>query len=269
MKIHNIQICMATLLAALLGSCSQITMDDPSSEAIGNKIVFSTQITPTTRTVTTGLKTFFTDGDQMGVFGTARESSSTILHSNLKYQIENNNWSTETPISLPVNGSNVNFYAYHPFAEIENPAMTFDFTVDTDQATNGYNKSDLLLAQNTTVMTGQSSVIELSFAHALALVEVEANLPAGATCEKVMFTAYPTAEVDLSVQTATVKAEGEKVAISLTKQEDGKFRGIVPVQEIKGKCIRIIGSNDASYWYIADTAVTLEANKINSFIVAY
>lgn len=279
MKIHNIG--MATLLAALLGSCSQNAMDDSIPEAKGKKIDLITQIVPTTRTSTTGMKTVFTEGDQIGVFGLAREDASTILNSNLKYQLNNNNWGTETPIILPIDGSNVNFYAYYPYMDSENASTTFDFSVDRDQATNGYNTSDLLLAKNESIVTSEadeSTAIELSFAHAFALVEVEANLSEGVTPEKMTLTAYPTATVDLVAQTATVNTEAEEIVdeapvkvgqveISLQRQEDGKFRCVVPVQTIKGKCIRITGSNGAPYWYTADAEVALEANKLNTFTV--
>lgn len=287
MKIHNIG--MATLLAALLGSCSQNTMDDSIPEAKGKKIDLITQIAPTTRTATTGMKTVFTEGDQIGVFGVAREDASTILNSNLKYQLNNNNWGTETPIILPIDGSNVNFYAYYPYMDSENASTTFDFSVDRDQATNGYNTSDLLLAKNESIVTSEadeSTAIELSFAHAFALVEVEANLPEGVTPEKVILKAFNLAKVDLVAQKATVITEGkivvegevneegnevtkdiEEIEISLQKQEDGKFRCVVPVQTIKGKCIRITGSNGAPYWYTADAEVALEANKLNTFTV--
>lgn len=280
MKIHNIG--MATLLAALLGSCSQNAMDDSIPEAKGKKIDLITQIVPTTRTSTTGMKTIFMEGDQIGVFGLARKDASTILNSNLKYQLNNNNWGTEAPIILPIDGSDVNFYAYYPFVEMgsENVNTTFDFSVDADQATNGYNSSDLLLAKNESIVTSEadeSTAIELSFAHAFALVEVEANLPEGVTPEKVTLTAYPTATVDLVAQTATVNTEAEEIVdeapvkvgqveISLAKA-DGKFRCVVPVQTIKGKCIRITGSNGAPYWYTADADVSLEANKLNTFTV--
>lgn len=287
MKIHNIG--MATLLAALLGSCSQNAMDDSIPEAKGKQIDLITQIVPTTRTATTGMKTVFTEGDQIGVFGVAREDASTILNSNLKYQLNNNNWGTETPIILPIDGSNVNFYAYYPYMDSENASTTFDFSVDRDQATNGYNTSDLLLAKNESIVTSEadeSTAIELSFAHAFALVEVEANLPEGVTPEKVILKAFNLAKVDLVAQKATVITEGkivvegevneegnevtkdiEEIEISLQRQEDGKFRCVVPVQTIKGKCIRITGSNGAPYWYTADADVTLEANKLNTFTV--
>lgn len=290
MKIHNIG--MATLLAALLGSCSQNTMDDSIPEAKGKKIDLITQIAPTTRTSTTGMKTVFTEGDQIGVFGLVREDASTILNSNLKYQLDNkNNWGTEAPIILPIDGSNVNFYAYYPFVEMgsENVNTTFDFSVDADQATNGYNTSDLLLAKNESIVTSEadeSTAIELSFAHAFALVEVEVTLPEGVTPEKVILKAFNLAKVDLVAQKATVITEGqivvegevgengeevtkdiEEIEISLQRQEDGKFRCVVPVQTIKGKCIRITGSNGAPYWYTADADVALEANKLNTFTV--
>lgn len=278
MKIHNIG--MATLLAALLGSCSQNAMDDSIPEAKGKKIDLITQIAPTTRTSTTGMKTVFTEGDQIGVFGLAREDASTILNSNLKYQLNNNNWGTETPIILPIDGSNVNFYAYYPYMDSENASTTFDFSVNRDQAANGYNTSDLLLAKNESIVTSEaneSTAIELSFAHAFALVEVDVTLPEGVTPEKVTLTAYPTATVDLVAQTATVNTETEEIVdeapvkvgqveISLAKA-DGKFRCVVPVQTIKGKCIRITGSNGAPYWYTADADVSLEANKLNTFTV--
>lgn len=278
MKIHNIG--MATLLAALLGSCSQNAMDDSIPEAKGKKIDLITQIAPTTRTSTTGMKTVFTEGDQIGVFGLAREDASTILNSNLKYQLNNNNWGTETPIVLPIDGSNVNFYAYYPYMDSENASTTFDFSVNRDQAANGYNTSDLLLAKNESIVTSEaneSTAIELSFAHAFALVEVDVTLPEGVTPEKVTLTAYPTATVDLVAQTATVNTEAEEIVneapvkvgqveISLAKA-DGKFRCVVPVQTIKGKCIRITGSNGAPYWYTADAEVALEANKLNTFTV--
>lgn len=260
MRTQYIRLGMMSLLAILLGSCSQDVMDDISPRETGKEIVFSTTIMQT-RTQTTDRKTVFVDEDHIGVFVLNR-STSTSLHTNLDYLYKENAWNSEAPITFPLDGSDVNFYAYYPYAE-GNTATTFDFTVDTDQATNGLNHSDLLLAKNETSETNDDAVT-LSFTHALALLEVKVSLPAGVKADKVTLKAHTTASVDLKGQAATVKTDVAISEITLMKLNDDTFRGVVPAQELSEKCILIIGDNGASYRYTAGSPLTLLANSINT-----
>ena len=236
MKTQYLRLGIASLLTLILGSCSQDATDGTFPQETGKEIVFSTSIMQT-RTQTTDRKTVFVDEDHIGVFVLNRSTSAT-LHSNLNYLYKENAWSSETPVTFPLDGSDVNFYAYYPYAE-GNTATVFDFTVSTDQAANGLNPSDLLLAENVTSEANDEAVT-LSFTHALALLEVKVTLPAG------------------------VKADVPVSEITLMRLSDDTFRGVVPAQELSERCIKIIGDNGASYRYTADSPTTLQANSINT-----
>lgn len=267
MKTLHIRIGLVSLLAVLFGSCSQQWTDQPSPDGdIGDEIVFRTQIAPTTRTTTIGRKTVFAADDQMGVFGLLR-SSSAVLRKNLGYTYKESQWTSETPITFPVDGSAMNFYAYYPLVAGAE-TTTFDFTVSKDQATEGYEPSDLLLAKNEEAKV-TDLIVAFSFTHALALVEVSATLPAGVTCRTALLKARRTATVNLLTASAIVKTSDTESSIALEKQTDGTFRGVVPVQELKGQCITIIGDDGISYRYTANDAVPLQANKINTFSFTY
>ncbi|WP_303003194.1 fimbrillin family protein [Bacteroides congonensis] len=260
MKTQYIRLGIASLLTLILGSCSQDAIDGTFPQETGKEIVFSTSIMQT-RTQTTDRKTVFVDEDHIGVFVLNRSTSAT-LHSNLNYLYKENAWSSETPVTFPLDGSDVNFYAYYPYAE-GSTATVFDFTVSTDQAANGLNPSDLLLAENVTSEANDEAVT-LSFTHALALLEVKVTLPAGVKADKVILKAHTTASVDLKAQTATVKSDVPVSEITLMRLSDDTFRGVVPAQELSERCIKIIGDNGASYRYTADSPTTLQANSINT-----
>lgn len=260
MKTQYIRLGIASLLTLILGSCSQDATDGTFPQETGKEIVFSTNIMQT-RTQTTDRKTVFVDEDRIGVFVLNRSTSAT-LRSNLNYLYKENAWSSETPVTFPLDGSDVNFYAYYPYAE-GNTATVFDFTVSTDQAANGLNQSDLLLAENVTSEANDEAVA-LSFTHALALLEVKVTLPAEVKADKVILKAHTTASVDLQAQDATVKTDAPVSEVTLMRLSDDTFRGVVPAQELSERCIKIIGDNGASFRYTADSPMTLQANRINT-----
>ena len=249
MKTQYIRLGIASLLTLILGSCSQDATDGTFPQETGKEIVFSTNIMQT-RTQTTDRKTVFVDEDRIGVFVLNRSTSAT-LRSNLNYLYKENAWSSETPVTFPLDGSDVNFYAYYPYAE-GNTATVFDFTVSTDQAANGLNQSDLLLAENVTSEANDEAVA-LSFTHALALLEVKVTLPAGVKADKVILKAH-----------TTVKADAPVSEVTLMRLSDDTFRGVVPAQELSERCIKILGDNGASFRYTADSPMTLQANRINT-----
>lgn len=252
-------------MALILGSCAKDGIDtDLFPQEQGKEIVFRTSILQS-RTTTNDRKTEFTEGDGIGIFICNRSDNEDIKGTNLRHQYQGNAWTAEEAAIFPIDGTPVNFYAYYPYAE-SNKTTTFDFSVNADQATDGINGSDLLLAKNETADANNTEV-NLAFTHALALLEMKATLPDGVTAQKATLKAKATASVDLTKQTATLKADAEASEIVMAKTEDGTFRAVIPAQKLEGKYLCIEGDNGAPYWYTAKEALTLETNKVSTLTV--
>lgn len=183
MKKQYILMGATIVFAALFASCSQENNMDEAFSQSEKEIIFDLGISQT-RTVTIDKKTSFEDGDHVGIYGLKRGATE-VLHANLDYHYtaDNGKWVAEYSITFPIDGSELNFYAYYPYnADLE--GTSFDFSVSQDQSKDGYNQSDLLLAKNETASVDDES-ITLSFVHKLALVEAEVILPEGEVIKNV------------------------------------------------------------------------------------
>ena len=147
MKKQYILMGATMVFAALFASCSQENIIDEAFSQSEKEIIFDLGISQT-RTVTIDKKTSFEDGDHVGIYGLKRGATE-VLHDNLDYHYtaDNGKWVAEYSITFPIDGSELNFYAYYPYnADLE--GTSFDFSVSQDQSKEGYNQSDLLLEIN-------------------------------------------------------------------------------------------------------------------------
>ena len=273
MKKQNRFKILTFLLSTFLVSCSE-SMTNSSFLGVGEReVIFKFGILSVTRTTTSdNLKTVFVDDDQIGVWGIKRGEED-VIHTNLKYEYnkKEEKWSAEQSVTFPVDGSNLNFYAYYPYnAEIKN--TSFEFAVKQDQSVEErYNQSDLLLAVNDKA-TVEDTFITLAFSHQLALVEVNVELPESETVVKVDICAKKTATVDLVNQTVYVKEDEVADYITMLEVGEGKFRAVVPAQNvITGKVFRIVttdGEVNYTYWYKVSSPIVFELNKINVFSIS-
>lgn len=247
MKRLNLYLLSGLTMTAGIISCNKT--DIPAQNDTPREVTFNIGITPLTRTLTDGLKTTFIENDRIGI--TVAE------YDNIPFTLDSDKeWNGE---AMSVSGA-ATFYAYYPYvAEIT--GTDFTFNVKSDQS-EGYNTSDLLLAK--TESEGSEKEIELSFSHALALVEVDAG-KLDKTISRMRIQAVTQANVDLTQATATVS---EQTPEYVTMNDTGNkiFRAVVPAQTLKaGK--RIVVTTDESQFLCNIGETVLQSGKINRFTI--
>lgn len=252
---------------ALFSSCEQNMVEESFSHA-GQEIVFNLDISQT-RTITTDKKTLFIDKDQVGILGLKRGGTD-ILHENLNYSYNQSEvkWEADRSIAFPIDGSNLNFYAYYPYVP-NITGISFEFSVAQDQSEEGYNQSDLLLAKNET-STVDDKEITLSFVHKLAMVKTKVILPEGKKAKRVDIRAKRTTTVDLVQGTAVVKmdATAEYITMQPLKNDENTFWAVLPAQIIgKGKVLRVTADDGTIYWYKTMDFIEFTINKMATFTV--
>lgn len=127
-------------------------------------------------------KTEWEAGDEVGLYivkGNGGIQPSDNWVDNLKMEYNGTSWTYSLPSQkeyYPNDGDKLHFYAYYPYETGIDPS-THTFSVQTDQngQTSGksnYNLSDLLLAKAENVVKSDNAV-QLTFSHAMSLVQVE------------------------------------------------------------------------------------------------
>lgn len=270
MEKQNILMLAVFSLITGFTSCSESIIND-SFQQTEKEIVLNFGISQLTRTSTSiDWKTLFIDNDQIGVWGIKREGTD-IVHENLKYEYnkESNEWTAERSITFPIDGSDLDFYAYYPY-NINMENTVFDFSVAQNQSLEEeYNQSDLLIAMNKEATVENTSIV-LTFSHQFALVEAEIILPQDQTLSKVDIYAKKTATVNLLQQTTMLKESEAAEYVTMLKVEEKKelFRAIIPAQIVdKGKLFRIITTDGTVYWYKATEKMNFEANEVTTFSI--
>lgn len=189
-KIKDIRLLLlAALPAFMLASCSQEEMDGGQGTQSG-EIRFEIGFAPQsdamqtnahTRVATdTEFRSTWEKGDEIGVFavehGEDLAASGNLIH-NVKLTYTGGEWTGPAYWPMPSSGiSKLDFYAYYPYSESVDDPTAINFNVDTDQGrANGYNPSDLLMAKDDNSGGGvaKGEVVQLSFKHALAMVQVK------------------------------------------------------------------------------------------------
>ena len=203
----------------------------------------------------------FTEGDEVGIF--VKEEGS---YTNVKYSTEDgSNW-TGGPIKAPAEGEfSYTFYAYYPYNENNNDAASITTTVATDQETSGYIKNDFLISTATT----SNETVDLSFNHALSLVEVKLTgdgAAKGATVS--MLNVATDATIDLTTSTVTTGTTKADVTMDALTGVAMKYRAIVLSQEIAANTpIFKIVSDGITYEASYNSAVKFEQGKYLAIII--
>lgn len=128
-------------------------------------------------------KTVWEPEDEVGLFivkGSGGLQASGNYVDNLKMEYSGTSWTYTLPVGkeyYPNDGDELHFYAYYPYDEAMADPTSHTFSVQTDQngQTSGksnYNLSDLLLAKAENVVKSDNAV-QLTFSHAMSLVQVE------------------------------------------------------------------------------------------------
>lgn len=217
--------------ALAMTACSNEMEEQLAGGNGGQEVKFTVGIENLSRTTIADgtLKTEFVKGDEIGIFAYNGES---VVSSNIKYTYNGSGWTSDAAIAAQ-DGVQLSYYAYYPYSESVTGPSAINVTVNSDQATNGFSKDDVLTAQNTEAEAGATSVT-LAFAHAMAMVQVSLmeNTTDDADATVSLQSILPDTKVnakDGSVETAT----GEAVAVAMKKAAESlTYRAVVPEQTI-------------------------------------
>ena len=235
----------------------------------------------------------FCDGDQIGLYGvnytadnavagTLLDSGNQVDNALYTYDIANNAWISSGSIYYKDAQTNIDLYAYYPYAHPES-VNNYLFEVERDQSgeteIDGFAQSDFLWGKVENVAPSDSK-IKLRFAHKLASVNVVLAEGTGFAAgefdalSKSVMVANTTrkAIIDLSTGAVTATGEVEREGIAMKATESG-FRAVVVPQTISAGTylfyITIDGINyrykyskgDITYQQALQTNFTININK--------
>lgn len=235
----------------------------------------------------------FCDGDQIGLYGvnytadnavagTLLDSGNQVDNALYTYDITNNAWISSGSIYYKDAQTNIDLYAYYPYAHPES-VNNYLFEVERDQSgeteIDGFAQSDFLWGKVENVAPSDSK-IKLRFAHKLAAVNVVLAEGTGFAAgefdalSKSVMVANTTrkAIIDLSTGAVTATGEVEREGIAMKATESG-FRAVVVPQTISAGTylfyITIDGINyrykyskgDITYQQALQTNFTITINK--------
>ena len=233
MKMYFKSLILALAGALAMTACSN-EMEQQLAEGTGNsgqEVKFTVGIENLSRTTIAdgALKTDFAKGDEIGIFAYNGED---VISSNVKYTYDGFGWTSDAAIAAQ-DGVQLSYYAYYPYSESVTDPSAINVTVNSDQATNGFSKDDVLTAQNTEAEAGATSV-SLTFAHAMAMVQV--SLMQGTTDDADATVSLQSILPDTKVNAkdgSVVAATGEPVAVAMKKATESlTYRAVVPEQTI-------------------------------------
>lgn len=233
MKMYFKNLIFALAGALAMTACSN-EMEQQLAEGSGNsgqEVKFTVGIENLSRTTIADgtLKTEFVKGDEIGIFAYNGES---VVSSNIKYTYNGSGWTSDAAIAAQ-DGVQLSYYAYYPYSESVADPSAINVTVNSDQATNGFSKDDVLTAKNTEAEAGATSV-SLTFAHAMAMVQV--SLMQGTTddADATVYLQSILPDTKVNAKDASVEtAAGEAVAVAMKKSAESlTYRAVVPEQTI-------------------------------------
>lgn len=266
MKMYFKNLIFALAGALAMTACSNEMEQQLAGGNGGQEVKFTVGIENLSRTTIADgtLKTEFVKGDEIGIFAYNGES---VVSSNIKYTYNGSGWTSDAAIAAQ-DGVQLSYYAYYPYSESVTDPSAINVTVNSDQATNGFSKDDVLTAQNTEAEAGATSV-SLTFAHAMAMVQVgiKSGLTTDTEATVTLESILPTAVVNAKAGTVGT-ASGEKTSIQMQKTNADKweYRAIVPAQDIASgsKLLTIVAEGKTyavTYSSAEGKAVSYEAGK--------
>ena len=285
---NKLSLLLGIALAALSASCTQdveVVVPQPKPDgAIAINVSGSITQTYTTRVDDGG----FCDGDQIGLFGvnytdnnstagTLVDDGNQVDNARYTYDEANHTWTSSGNIYYKDAETNIDLYAYYPFASVGSVAE-YAFEVAQDQsganAVDGYAQSDFLWAKAENV-TPSESAVKLRFAHRLSCVNVVLTEGSGFEAGEwdaldksvlVMNTAR-TANIDLATGVATATGEVPMEGIVMKENAEG-FRAIVVPQSVAaGKALLSITVDGIAVRFKKDAVLSYEAGKQTQYTI--
>ena len=235
----------------------------------------------------------FEDGDGLGLYavnyenenqtpGTLMDKGNQVDHVKYVFDEKNWKWTPVRPVYYKDVNTNVDLYAFYPFAE-PSSVSAYNFEVQKDQSTArnngklaGYEASDFLWGKAENVVPTESA-IKVKLNHMMAGVHVILKEGTGfeeagdfALIDKKVLVTNTTrkASIDLSNGQVTPIGGAQATGIVMAPQSDGSFRAIVVPQTVEaGAQLFSITIEGNAYTFAKDAAYEYVAGKLSQFTI--
>lgn len=235
----------------------------------------------------------FEDGDGLGLYavnyenenttaGTLKDEGNQVDHVKYIFDEKNWKWTPARPVYYKDINTNVDLYAFYPFAE-PSSVSAYNFEVQKDQSTArsngklaGYEASDFLWGKTENVVPTESA-IKVKLNHMMAGVHVILQEGTGfeeagdfALIDKKVLVTNTTrkASIDLSNGQVTPIGGAQATGIVMAPQSDGSFRAIVVPQTVEaGASLFSITVEGNTYTFAKDAAYEYVTGKLSQFTI--
>lgn len=288
MKIRNFSI-VGLVIAAMLTSC----LSEPDFEPVPQGGIPINLDGSVNQIPTKVNAQGFEDGDGLGLYavnyenenttaGTLKDEGNQVDH--IKYIFDENNWKWNPvrPVYYKDINTNVDLYAFYPFAE-PSSVSAYNFEVQKDQSIArsngklaGYEASDFLWGKTENVVPTESA-IKVKLNHVMAGVHVILKEGTGfeeagdfALIDKKVLVTNTTrkASINLSNGKVTPIGSAQVTRIVMAPQSDGSFRAIVVPQTVEtGASLFSITVEGNAYTFAKDAAYEYVAGKLSQFTI--
>ena len=228
----------------------------------------------------------FCDGDQIGLYGvnytndnttpgTLLDDGNQVDNARYTFDKANNIWQASGTFYYKDAETNIDLYAYYPFAHPES-VNDYTFAVQHDQSTpTGVAQSDFLWAKRSNVTPSQEKV-GLYFYHRMSLVKVKLTEGQGfasgefKNLSKSVLALNTTRTASINLATGSVTATGEADSQGIVmKPNDNEFRAIVVPQSVDGSNpLFAITIDGITYRFKRNEATKYVNGKMTSFEIA-
>lgn len=224
----------------------------------------------------------FTNGDQIGLYGVNYTDKNTLAgelldegnqvdNARYTFDAQNKVWSSSGSIYYKDAETNIDLYAYYPYASVES-VHDYAFEVQQDQSGNnsvdGFSMSDFLWGKTTNI-TPTEAKIKIRFDHQLSCVNVVLNEGSGwnegefdAVKKSVLvLNTARKATIDLATGEAVATGDIESEGIVTKKGEQGYRAVVVPQSVEAGKALLSITIDGIALRFKQGVATNYEAGK--------
>ena len=235
----------------------------------------------------------FENGDGLGLYavnyenenqtpGTLMDKGNQVDHVKYVFDEKNWKWTPVRPVYYKDINTNVDLYAFYPFAE-PSSVSAYNFEVQKDQSTArsngklaGYEASDFLWGKAENVVPTESA-IKVKLNHMMAGAHVILKEGTGfeeagdfALIDKKVLVTNTTrkASIDLSNGQVSPIGGAQATGIVMAPQSDGSFRAIVVPQTVEaGASLFSITVEGKAYTFAKDAAYAYVAGKLSQFTI--
>lgn len=235
----------------------------------------------------------FEDGDGLGLYavnyenenqtpGTLMDKGNQVDHVKYVFDEKNWKWTPVRPVYYKDVNTNVDLYAFYPFAE-PSSVSAYNFEVQKDQSTArsngklaGYEASDFLWGKAENVVPTESA-IKVKLNHMMAGAHVILKEGTGfeeagdfSLIDKKVLVTNTTRKASINLSNGKVTPIGgaQATGIVMAPQSDGSFRAIVVPQTVEaGASLFSITVEGNAYTFAKDAAYEYVAGKLSQFTI--